>query len=157
MNQPGPALLMLAAALAGCGGVPVTTHAELDPASKFAAVVLEPIRFTGGGDASALGDRLVAVALQSVNGQALVWAGSEIQTLHADRTDWSATSAVPLLLAATVRPDEAVVLKARLVTGQASSQQEVRGSGSSAVGAAEELRWRATVEIIQPSTGRVLG
>jgi hypothetical protein len=49
-----------------------------------------------------------------------------------------------------------VVVQARVETGQAASQQEVQGSGGSAVGAAAELRWRATVEVLQPSTGQVL-
>jgi hypothetical protein len=156
MTARGLSLAALSTALGGCGGVPVTTHADLDATGTLAAVVLFPVRATGGGDAAALGDRVTAVTLQGVAGQALVWDGREVQLLHPERRDWTATSALPLLRAAGVRPEEAVVLQSRVETAQASSQQEVRGAGTAAVGAAEELRWRATVEILQPSTGRVL-
>jgi hypothetical protein len=150
------ALCALAFWALGCGGVPVTTHAEVDPALKLAAVVLEPVRGVGTGDTMALGQRLTAVTLEAVSGEALVWAGTEIQVLHPERRDWSANAAVPLLRAADIRPEQAVVLQARVVSGEASSQQEVQGAAGSAVGAAAELHWRATVEILQPSTGRVL-
>jgi hypothetical protein len=150
------ALCTLASCALGCGSVPLTTHAEVDPALKVAAVVLEPVRGVGSGDTSALGQRLTAVTLEAVAGEALVWAGTEIQVLHPERRDWSANAAVPLLRAADVRTDQAVVLQAHVVSGEASSQQEVQGATGSAVGAAAELHWRATVEILQPSTGRVL-
>jgi hypothetical protein len=156
MTARGLFLAALVTALGGCSGVPVTTHAEVDSTVTLSAVVLCPVRATGGGDTAALGDRVTAVTLQAVAGQALVWAGREVQLLHPERRDWTATSAVPLLRAAGVRPEDAVVLQPRVETAQSSSQQEVRGGGTAAVGAAEELRWRATVEILQPSTGRVL-
>ena len=153
---PGAALSALALLALGCGSVPVTTHAEVDPGLKVAAVVLEPVRGVGVGDTSALGQRLLALTLDAVSGEALVWAGAEIQVLHPERRDWSANAAVPLLRAADVRPEQTVVVQARVVSGEASSQQEVQGAAGSAVGAAAELHFRATVEILQPSTGRVL-
>jgi hypothetical protein len=156
MKPKGAALLVLALWALGCGSVPVTTHAEVDPGLKVSAVVLEPVRGIGAGDTSALGERLLALTLQAVSGEAMVWAGAEIQVLHPERHDWSVNAAVPLLRAADVRPEEAVVVQARVVSGEASSQQEVQGGGASAVGAAAELHWRATVEILQPSTGHVL-
>jgi hypothetical protein len=153
---PGAALSALALLALGCGSVPVTTHAEVDPGLKVAAVVLEPVRGIGVGETSALGQRLLALTLDAVSGEALVWAGAEIQVLHPERRDWSANAAVPLLRAADVRPEQTVVVQARVVSGEASSQQEVQGAAGSAVGAAAELHFRATVEILQPSTGRVL-
>ncbi len=156
MRCPGAALSALALLALGCGSVPVTTHAEVDPGLKVAAVVLEPVRGIGVGDTSALGQRLLALTLDAVSGEALVWAGAEIQVLHPERRDWSANAAVPLLRAADVRPEQTVVVQARVVSGEASSQQEVQGAAGSAVGAAAELHFRATVEILQPSTGRVL-
>ena len=156
MSSRRSALCALAVWALGCGGVPVTTHAEVDPALKVAAVVLEPVRGVGSGDTIALGQRLTAVTLEAVRGEALVWAAAEIQVLHPERRDWSANAAVPLLRAADIRPEQTVVLQARVVSGEASSQQEVQGAAGSAVGAAAELHWRATVEILQPSTGHVL-
>jgi hypothetical protein len=150
------ALSWLAAALAACSSVPVTTHAGGEPPPKLCAVVLEPVAVGGSGDVAALGDRLTLVTLSAVEGQALVWAGNEVQVLHPGRTDWTASGAVPLLRAAGVRPEDAVLLRARVEIARASSQQEVRGAGSAAVGAAEELRYRATVEVFHPSTGRLL-
>ena len=146
----------LAAALAGCSSVPVTTRAESDAPDRLAAAVLEPVRATGTGDVGALGDRLTSAALASVEGQALVWGAGEVPVLHPERNDWTAVAAIPLLKVAHLRPEEAVLVRARLETAQASSQQEVRGGGSSAVGAAAELRWRATVEVLHPSSGRIL-
>jgi hypothetical protein len=141
----------------GCASAPVTTHADVDPTLKLAALVLMPVRDTTGEDTSALGQRLTAVALEAVAGEALVWAGAEVHVLHPGRRDWTATSAVPLLRAAGIRLEEAVVVEARVDSGQAASQQEVQGkSGASAVGAAAELHWRATVEVLQPSTGQTL-
>ena len=156
MRCAGAALSALGLLALGCGSVPVTTHAEVDPGLKVAAVVLEPVRGVGVGDTSALGQRLLALTLDAVSGEALVWAGAEIQVLHPERQDWSANAAVPLLRAADVRPEQAVVVQARVVSGEASSQQEVQGGAGSAVGAAAELHFRATVEILQPSTGHVL-
>ena len=156
MRCRGAALLALPLWGLGCGSVPVTTHAEVDSSLKVAAVVLEPVRGVGAGDTGALGQRLLALTLEAVSGDALVWAGAEIQVLHPERHDWSANAAVPLLRAADVRPEQAVVLQARVVSGQASSQQEVQGTSRTDVGASAELHWRATVEILQPTTGRVL-
>jgi len=119
-------------------------------------VVLEPVRGAGAGDTAALGQRLTAVTLDAVSGEALVWAGVEVQVLHAERRDWTANTAVPLLRTADIRPEQAVVLRARVASGEASSQQEVQGASGSAVGKAAELHWRATVEILQPSTGQLL-
>src|SRR5450631_1583190 len=137
----------------GCGSVPVTTESSVDPSLKVAAVVLEPVRGVGAGEMAALGQRLTSVTLEAVSGEALVWAGAEIQVLHAERSDWTGTTAVPLLRAADIRPEQAVVLRARVVTGAATSQQEVQGASGTAVGNAAELHWRATVEILHPSTG----
>ena len=149
-------LLTLAAALCGCGGVPVTTHASVDPALKLSALVLEPVLGASPAETGALGQRLTAVALEAVAGEALVWAGAEIQVLHPERKDWTATTAFPLLHAADIRPRQAVVLQARVQSGQSASQQEVQGASGSEVGAAAELHWRATVEILQPSTGQLV-
>jgi hypothetical protein len=157
VSPPRPTLCALACAALGCAAGPVTTtQASVDSGLKVAAVVLEPVQATGMADTTALSQRLTAVTLQAVSGEALVWAGTEIQVLHPERRDWSANSAVPLLRAADIPLEQALVVKARVDTGQASSQQEVQGAAGSAVGAAAELHWRATVEILQPTTGRVL-
>jgi hypothetical protein len=150
------ALCALASCALGCASVPVTTHAEVDPALKVTAVVLEPVRGVGAGDTTALSLRLLALTLDAVSGEALVWAGAEIQVLHPERHDWSANAAVPLLRASAIRIEQAVVVQAWVASGEATSQQEVVGASGSAVGAAAELHFRATVEILQPSTGRVL-
>jgi hypothetical protein len=134
----------------------LSTHVSVDASVKVAAVVLEPVQGNGTADMSALGQRLSAITLLAVGGEALVWAGTEVQVLHPERRDWTALTAVPLLRAAAIRPEQAVVVRARVDSAQAASQQEVRGTTGSAVGAAAELHWRATVEIFQPSTGQLL-
>lgn len=154
--SPRWAVPALAGLALGCGSVPVTTQSSVDSTLRVSAVVLEPVQGVASGDTSALGQRLTAVTLAAVSGDALVWAGSEVHMLHPDRMDWTATSAVPLLRAADIRPEQAVVLRARVVSGQGSSQQLVQGSSGAAVGATAELHWRATVEILQPSTGQLL-
>jgi hypothetical protein len=148
--------LALAAAAAGCAGTPVTTKAQLDASARFSAVVLEPVHGADSLQAPALGERLAAVALRAVDGVVPVWAPAEVQLLHPERRDWSASSAVPLLRAADIRPEQTLVVRVRVDTGQANSQQEVQGASGSAVGATAELRWRATVEVLQPSTSQTL-
>jgi hypothetical protein len=148
--------LALVSAAAGCASAPVSTHASVDAALRVSAVVLEPVRGAAPDEASALGSRLTAFALEAVAGQALVFSGAEVQLLHPDRHDWTANAAVPLLRAVAVRPEQAVVVQARVEKAEAQSQQEVRGASGSSVGAAAELRWRATVEVFLPSTGALL-
>lgn len=150
------ATLALASAAAGCAGPTVSSHAEVTDSLRVSAVVLEPVRGAAAEEVSALGSRLAAITLDAVSGEALVFAGSEVTVLHPDRRDWTANAAVPLLRAAGVRPESAVVVQARVESAQAQSQQEVRGASGSAVGAAAELHWRARVEVLQPSTGRLL-
>lgn len=156
MSIRAAARLALVAAAAGCASAPVSTHASVDDSLRLSAVVLEPVRGAAPEETSALGSRLTAVTLEAVGGQALVFSGAEVQVLHAERHDWTANAAVPLLRAAAVRPEQAVVVQARVENAQAQSQQEVRGASGSAVGAAAELRWRATVEVFHPSTGQLL-
>ena len=151
-----PVTLLLACAACSGTAVPVSTQAQLDPAARFSAVVLEPVRGAHPEEAPALGQRLTAVALQAVAGQVPVWAPAEVQMLHPDKRDWSANTGVPLLHAADIRPEQALFVRARLASGEASSQQEVQGASGSAVGATADLRWRATVEVLQPSTGQTL-
>ncbi len=151
-----PALLAFLATASACTSVPVTTEARLDSAARFTALVLEPVRGAATDDAAALGQRLTAVALQAVGGEVPVWDPSEVHLLHPEKHDWSASSAVPLLRAADIRPEQALVVRVRLATGEASSQQEVQGGAGAGVGATAELRWRATVEVLQPSTGQAL-
>jgi hypothetical protein len=139
VNSPRRALGALAAWALGCGSVPLTTASSVDPGLKVAAVVLEPVQGVNAGAVAALGQRLTAVTLEAVSGEALVWAGSEVQVLHPERRDWTATTAVPLLRAADIRPEQTVVLRARVASGEARSQQEVQGASSSAVGTAAEL------------------
>ncbi len=150
------ALWALAWGAAGCAAAPVTTQAQLDPSARFQALVLEPVRGAGSDQAAALGQRRTGVALQAVAGQVPVWAPVEVQMLHPDKRDWSASTAVPLLRAAGIQPETTLVLRVRLTSGEASSQQEVQGGATSALGATAELRWRATVEVLQPSTGQTL-
>jgi len=125
------AALALASAAAGCAGAPVSTHAAVADSLRVSAVVLEPVRGATAEEVAALDSRLVAITLDAVSGEALVFAGAEVKVLHPNRRDWTANA-------------------------EAQSQQEVRGASGSAVGAAAELHWRATVEVFQPSTGLLL-
>ncbi len=149
-------MLLGGCAALGCAAAPVTTQSELDPSARFTAVVLEPVRGAALDETPALGQRLTAVALSAVSGQVPVWGTAEVQLLHPEKRDWSANTAVPLLRAADIRPEQTLLVRARIDTGAASSQQEVEGASGSAVGATAELRWRARVEVLQPSSGQLL-
>jgi hypothetical protein len=126
---------------------------------RVSALVVEPLRTSGGwpsAESSALSDRLGLRAVASASGRALVWGPGEIQLLHPERADWTANDALTSLKAAAVAPTEVLFLRTQLERASAEGRQEVRGHGSGDQGASAEWIYRARVELLHPSTGRVV-
>lgn len=145
--------------LLGCAGGP-SRRTESVPDLRVSALVVEQLRVSGGvGDDEvlALSARLGLRAVGAASSRALVWGASEVHPLHPDRTDWTASDALTSIKAAGVPPSEVLLVRARLDRSSAEGRQEVAGHGSGAgVGASAEWIDRARVELIHPSTGRVV-
>lgn len=124
------------------------------------ALVVERLRASGGvsddevlGLSARLGLRTVAAS----SGRALVWGPFEVHPLHPERSDWTATDALGAIKAAGVAPAEVLLVRARLDRTSAEGRQEVAGKrGGAGVGTSAEWIDRARVELIHPSTGRVV-
>jgi hypothetical protein len=105
----------------------------------------------------ALSARLGIRAVSAASGRALVWGPSEVHPLHPERSDWTATDALGSIKAAGVPPTEVLLLRVRLDRTSAEGRQEVAGRGPGAgIGASAEWIDRVRVELIHPSTGRVV-
>jgi hypothetical protein len=126
---------------------------------RVSALVVEPLRTSGGVPAEesiAFSDRLGLRAVATASGRALVWGPREIQPLHPERPDWTANDALTSLRAAAVAPAEVLFLRTQLERASAEGRQEVRGRGSADQGASAEWIYRARVELLHPSSGRVV-
>lgn len=135
-------------------------HTEPVPDLRVTALVVERLRASGGvsdDEVLALSARLGLRAVSAASGRALVWGPTEIHPLHPERTDWTATDALGSIKAAGVTPTEVLLLRARLDRTSAEGRQEVAGRGGGAgVGASAEWIDRVRVEIIHPSSGRIV-
>lgn len=151
--------LSVALTVVGCAGTP-TRHVEPVESLRVSALVVEPLRTSGGAtpdDVTALSARLGLRAVSTISGRALVWGPSEIHPLHPERTDWTATDALLQLQSSAVPPTEVLVLRARLDRASAEGRQEVAPlHGGIDVGASAETTYRARVELLHPSTGRMV-
>jgi hypothetical protein len=127
---------------------------------RVSALVVEPLRTSGGvpdEEASALSARLGLRTVASASGRALVWGPREVRTLHPERVDWTANDALASLRVAAIAPGEALFLRTRLERASAEGRQEVvRRQGGEEQGASAEWIYRARVELLHPSTGRVV-
>ncbi len=151
--------LLAASLLLGCAGAP-TRRTEPVPDLRVSALVVERLRGSGGvsdDEALALSARLGLRTVAAASGRALVWGASEIHPLHPERSDWTATDALTSIRAAAVAPTEVLLVRARLDRTTAEGRQEVAGrAGPSGVGTSAEWIDRVRVELIHPSTGRVV-
>jgi len=151
--------LAVALIVAGCASGP-TRHVEPVESLRVSALVVEPLRSSGGAtveEIAALSARLGLRTVADASGRALVWGPSEIHPLHPERTDWTATDALLLLQASAVPPQEVLLLRARLESASAAGRQEVAPvHGAVDQGASAETTYRARVELLHPSTGRMV-
>lgn len=135
-------------------------HTEPVPDLRVSALVVERLRASGGvseDEVLALSARLGLRAVSAASGRALVWGPTEIRPLHPERTDWTANDALGSIKAAGVSPTEVLLLRARLDRTSAEGRQEVAGRGGGAgVGASAEWIERVRVELIHPSSGRIV-
>jgi hypothetical protein len=122
--------------------------------------VVEQLRSSGGvepDEVLALSARLGLRTVGGASGRALVFGPSEVRPLHPERSDWTATDALGAIHAAGVPPTEVLMVRARLDRTAAEGRQEVAGRAAGAgVGTSAEWIDRARVELIHPSTGRVV-
>lgn len=159
--SPPPLLtLVLTAALAmGCAATP-SRRTEPLADLRVAALVVEQLRNSGGVTADevlALSARVGLRTVAGAAGRALVWGASEVRPLHPDRMDWTSTDALTSIRAAGVAPTEVLLVRARLDRTSAEGRQEVAGrAGGAGVGTSAEWIDRARIELIHPSTGRVM-
>ena len=130
------------------------------PDLRVSALVVERLRASGGvSDDEVLGlsARLGLRAVAGASGRALVWGASEVRPLHPERNDWTATDALATIRSAGVAPTEVLLVRARLDRTSAEGRQEVAGrSGGAGVGTSAEWIDRARIELIHPSSGRVV-
>jgi len=105
----------------------------------------------------ALSARLGLRTVAGASGRALVWGPGEVRPLHPDRSDWTATDALGSIRAAGLAPTEVLLVRARLDRASAEGRQEVAGRAAGAgVGTSAEWIDRVRVELIHPSTGRIV-
>jgi hypothetical protein len=108
-------------------------------------------------EALALSARVGLRTVSASSGRALIWGPSEIHPLHPERTDWTSTDALGSIKAAGLIPAEVLLVRARLDRTSAEGRQEVAGRGGGAgVGSSAEWIDRARIELIHPSSGRIV-
>jgi len=143
----------------GCAGAP-SRRTEAVPDLRVSALVVERLRASGGvsdDEVLALSARLGLRTVAGASGRALVWGAGEVRPLHPERSDWTATDALTTIRSAGVAPTEVLLVRARLDRTSAEGRQEVAGrSGGAGVGTSAEWIDRARIELIHPSTGRVI-
>lgn len=152
------ASFLLLLSLCGCAGAPARRVEPIE-SLRVSALVVEPLRTSGGvpaEESSALSDRLGLRAVASASGRALVWGPGEIRPLHPERADWTANDALTSIRAAAVAPTEVLFLRTQLERASAEGRQEVRGQRGGDQGASAEWIYRARVELLHPSSGRVV-
>jgi hypothetical protein len=150
--------VLLLVSLCGCAGAPARRVEPIE-SLRVSALVVEPLRTSGAVTAEesiAFSDRLGLRAVASASGRALVWGPGEIQPLHPERTDWTSNDALAALRAAAIAPTEVLFLRTHLEAASAEGRQEVQGRGSADQGASAEWTYRARVELLHPSSGRVV-
>lgn len=157
-------LLSVFLLLAGCASQ--ITKTVRQPLNRLAvrAVVVYPVRVLGTDDGAGwrgvhLGQRLVDKGLSLSGRRVAFWGPTEIQVLRWKEDGWIGSNAVPLLVKAGIRPDDAVVARGtveRRLTQAALERTDAkeRPQGGSAT---QETTWVCTVEVVHPSTAVVLG
>jgi hypothetical protein len=150
---------VLAVTALGCSSAPVR-RTEPVPDLRVSALVVEQLRASGGvsdDEVLALSARVGLRTVSAASGRALVWGPSEIHPLHPERADWTATDALGSIKAAGVKPAEVLLVRARLDRTSSEGRQEVAGRGGGAgVGSSAEWIDRVRIELIHPSSGRLV-
>jgi len=157
--RPTLASLLVLAATAACSTAP-TRRTEPVPDLRVSALVVERLRSSGGvsdDEVLALSARVGLRTVSSASGRALVWGPGEIHPLHPERTDWTATDALGSIKSSGISPTEVLLVRARLDRTSAEGRQEVAGrAGGAGVGSSAEWIDRVRIELIHPSTGRIV-
>ena len=122
--------------------------------------MVERLRASGGvsdDEVIALSARVGLRTVSGASGRALVWGPTEIHPLHPERSDWTATDALGTIKGAGVAPTEVLLVRGRLDRTAAEGRQEVAGRGGGAgVGTSAEWIDRVRIELIHPSSGRIV-
>jgi hypothetical protein len=150
---------LLAVTALGCSSAPVR-RTEPVPDLRVSALVVEQLRASGGvsdDEVLALSARVGLRMVSAASGRALVWGPTEVHPLHPERADWTATDALGSIKAAGVKPPEALLVRARLDRTSSEGRQEVAGRrGGAGVGSSAEWIDRVRIELIHPSSGRIV-
>lgn len=153
------ALLLLALTGAACSSG-YKLQRDVPEELSASAVMVYPFQFRWPEPAYRsfeLSQRLIDVALAEAGEQALFFGPSEFKVYRPeDDNAWAASTAVPLLVPYSVRPEQALVLRAWAERRVQSGQRELlddqgRPKGQSAV---EETTYLGHVEVLHPSSQR---
>jgi hypothetical protein len=151
-------VLLLAVAASSCRSAAYQTREELPSELSASAVMVYPFLFRWPEPAwrsFELSQRLIDVALSEAGERALFFGPSEFTVYRPDEDNaWAASNAVTLLAGYSVRPDQALVLRAwaerRIQSGQGELlDAQGRNVGQSTV---EETSYLGHVEILHPSS-----
>ncbi|MFY0565914.1 hypothetical protein ACN28E_18985 [Archangium lansingense] len=165
MKQAG-SLLACALLFAAMGGVACQTayraHRDIPPELTAHAVMVYPFGFRWPEPAwrsFELSQRLIDVALAEAGEQALFFGPSEFKVYRPQEDNaWVASNAVSRLVSSGVRPDQALVLRPWAERRVHSVQRESHDVAGRRVGtgSVEETAFLGHVEVLHPSSGRVL-
>lgn len=149
--------------LSACSASIQRTIREPKEPLTVAAVVVYPVRFTGGTQPPwrtwELSERVISAGLMAAGSQLALFGPSEFQIKRwEDEGAWVASTAVPLLVKSGVLPERALVLRATAERRVGSQSQEARDAkGRARAGStSEETTWVCSVEVLHPSSGQVL-
>lgn len=161
MNRAGPSILgaVLVLALVGsaCGSA-YKIQREVPAELSASAVMVYPFVFRWPQPAFRsfeVSERLLDVALAEAGERALFFGPSEFKVYRPeDDNAWAASTAVTLLAPYSVRPEQALVLRAWAERTVQSAQGELLDAKGRAVGqnTVEETTYLGHVEIVHPST-----
>jgi hypothetical protein len=149
---------LLCLAASACRSTAYQTREELPAELSVSAVMVYPFLFRWPEPAwrsFELSQRLIDVALGEAGERSLFFGPSEFTVYRPDEDNaWAASNAVTLLAAYSVRPEEALVLRASAERRTQSGQGELLDSQGRTVGQStvEETSYLGHVELIHPSS-----
>jgi hypothetical protein len=156
--SPLGAVLLLVLAASACRSSAIQTREELPSGLSASAVMVYPFLFRWPEPAwrsFELSQRLIDVALVEAGERTLFFGPSEFTVYRPDEDNaWAASNAVTRLAAYSVRPEEALVLRAWAERRTQSGQGELLDSQGRTVGqtTVEEISYVGHVEILHPSS-----
>jgi hypothetical protein len=155
---PIGAVLLLALVASACRSSAHQTREDLPSELSASAVMVYPFLFRWPEPAwrsFELSQRLIDVALTEAGERSLFFGPSEFTVYRPDEDNaWAASNAVTLLSSYSVRPDQALVLRAWAERRIQSGQGELLDSQGRSVGQStvEETSYLGHVEIIHPTS-----